>query len=106
LPTIDAKVRVDPNPAQVGPSLLTIELIRPDGMIIEGAQVSIRGDMTHAGMVPVFGKSVEIAPGIYEAPVEWTMAGDWQLSLTVQEERGATTQLEIPFSVDPASAQP
>lgn len=100
---IVASVGVKPSPAQVGPAVLVIELRSANGEIIERADVSVRGDMTHAGMVPVFGDADEVSPGTYEAPFEWTMGGDWVLSITVGSANGQVSELTVPYSVQPAS---
>jgi len=47
------------------------------GQPIEGADVELEGNMSHAGMVPVFAAAREVAPGQYEAQLEFTMGGDW-----------------------------
>jgi hypothetical protein len=39
--------------------------------------MQLEGNMSHAGMVPVFAQAVETEAGQYEADLEFTMAGDW-----------------------------
>jgi hypothetical protein len=52
-----------------------------DGVPVSGATLEIEGNMTHAGMEPVFATATEVAPGDYRAPLEWTMGGDWFLTV-------------------------
>lgn len=103
---IRAQIQVEPDPPRVGNALLTIELWDAQGSAIEGAQVSVRGDMTHAGMVPEFGEAVEVAAGMYQAPLEWTMAGDWQLTLIIDKGDDQPSQLTAPFALILPAAQP
>lgn len=76
-PPIDVTWRLDPTPARVGPSTLLLTLRREGGRPISGAAVRIEGHMSHAGMAPLLASAVERAPGVYEAGVAFTMAGDW-----------------------------
>jgi hypothetical protein len=48
-----------------------------DGELIENAELELEANMSHAGMVPVFASAREVAPGRYEASLEFTMGGDW-----------------------------
>lgn len=66
-----------PYPAAVGDARLVIHVTDAAGNPINDARLSIKGDMTHAGMTPVLAEVSEGADGYYEAPFEWTMAGDW-----------------------------
>src|SRR5690625_2438621 len=43
-----------------GPALVTVHLHDADGPL-SGAQVTVTGDMTHAGMVPVISETTETA---------------------------------------------
>lgn len=78
-----AVVRVELSPVEgdslvVGtPVRVTVTLERNDGSPVEGAKVSLEATMTHAGMQPVFAEATEVAPGMYQARVEFTMGGDW-----------------------------
>jgi len=44
---------------------------------LSGARVRLEGNMTHAGMTPVFAEAQEAEPGRYRATLEFTMGGDW-----------------------------
>jgi len=39
--------------------------------------------MSHAGMAAVFAEAPEVGPGLYRTNMEFTMAGDWVLSVYV-----------------------
>jgi hypothetical protein len=72
-----------PDAPVMGESTLGVRLVASDGAPVGGAAVEVRGDMAHAGMVPVIATAApaEIA-GEYAAPFEWTMAGHWIVTVT------------------------
>lgn len=79
-PTPDFLVQhdVSPNPPRVGP--ITVSLKLTDFLTskpVSGARVRLEGNMTHAGMRPVFAEAQEAEPGRYRATLELTMGGDW-----------------------------
>jgi hypothetical protein len=84
----------------VGPGVLTIRLTTPGGAPIADATVEARGDMAHAGMVPSL---AQVTPGEtlgeYVAALEWTMAGDWYVTVTVTLPDGGVATAEFPVRV-------
>jgi hypothetical protein len=44
---------------------------------VTGARITLEGNMSHAGMAPIFSDAKEIAPGRYQANLDFAMAGDW-----------------------------
>ena len=80
--TVD--VGISPTPPLVGPTRLLISLSDSAGAPVEGAEVQVDGNMTHAGMAPVFGTAQEEGDGMYVIPgFRFTMAGDWILTVRV-----------------------
>ena len=53
--------------------------------------------MSHPGMRPIFSEARETEPGRYEAPIEFTMGGDWIIlvDITLPEGRKLQRQFEI-----------
>ena len=87
----------------VGPGALTIRLATADGAPIADATVELRGDMAHAGMTPSLGTATAAAtPGDYDATIEWTMAGDWIVTVTATLPDGgvATEEFTLRVAVD------
>ena len=80
--TID--LRVEPEAATVSDSTLIITVTDASGNPVSDATVSVRGDMSHAGMQPVLAESEGGADGEYTIGFEWTMAGDWIVEVTVE----------------------
>jgi hypothetical protein len=52
------------------------------GRAVRGARVTLEGHMAHPGMEPVLAPAVEVSEGVYEARPEFTMAGDWSLTVS------------------------
>jgi hypothetical protein len=77
----DVAWTLSPATALVGPATLTLRINRQSSPVI-GATVKLEGHMSHAGMAPVLGTATESAPGVYEVPFTFTMAGDWVLLIS------------------------
>ena len=87
---------VSPNPARVGPVVVRFHL-SDAAQPVSGAEVSLEGDMTHAGMAPVFADAHEVAPGQYQGNLNLTMPGDWVLLLhiTLPDGRKLEDQIDL-----------
>jgi len=73
--TIDHQL--SPLPARVGPERITLILRDSTGQPVSGAQITVEGDMSHAGMAPVFTQAKETEGGQYQADLDLSMIGDW-----------------------------
>lgn len=84
-------------PARVGDVTITIRLKDNSDQPIAGARVMLEGNMSHAGMGPVFAKANEIGPGQYRTNMNLSMAGDWQIlvHLTLPDGREMDQGFEI-----------
>lgn len=97
----DVVVRVLDEPTTVGPATVEVEVRRPQGPV-EAAGVTITGDMTHAGMVPVIDPAEEVGGGRYRTQTfRFTMAGDWVLTVDVVLPDGERRQSAIDVRVQP-----
>lgn len=68
----------------VGSATIEVVLRNAQGRPIDGAEVSVRGDMNHAGMKPVNATSSSIGDGRYlTEDFRFTMGGDWILTALV-----------------------
>jgi hypothetical protein len=91
--------RIFPDPPVAGPVRVSLVLVDgATGHPVRGAAVRLEGNMSHAGMRPVFGAAREVSPGTYEAPLELTMGGDWFLLIDATLPEGGTVrrQLDLP----------
>lgn len=64
---------------------------------IDTATLQIRGDMTHAGMLPIEATATADEDGVYRTPIRWTMAGDWIITVeaTLSDGRRATQSFNV-----------
>lgn len=81
-PDITLAYDVAPSPPAKGPATITVILTGADRAPVTGATVKLEGNMSHAGMEPVFRDAAEVEPGRYRAPFEFTMGGDWIVTVT------------------------
>lgn len=97
--TVDLNIdlAVEPSPPAVGDATLIITVTDESGDAVDNAAVAVRGDMNHAGMVPVLRDVDESVSGVYTVPFEWTMGGDWIVTVTVTLPDGevATRDFDI-----------
>jgi hypothetical protein len=90
---------VHPDPPAVGPAEWAITLADRAGNAVEGARLQVEGDMTHAGMQPVFGESSGGQGGRYTVPMKWTMSGDWIVTVKATLADGRTASKDFPVRV-------
>ena len=98
----DVTVTAQPEATAVGETILTITLTDADGRPITDATVQVRGDMSHAGMTPMLRSGLPEGAGEYVVPFEWTMAGDWIVTVEFTLADGRTGTETFDFSI-PAS---
>lgn len=94
-PGLVLDVAISPTPPTVGPARLLITLQDTAGAPLEGAEIVVEGNMSHAGMVPVVDTAQAQGPGDYAIEdFRFTMAGDWILTLqaTLPDGRWVRTQ--------------
>jgi len=94
LPSVAVDLVVSPEPPQIGPAVITVGLSDARGPV-SGAAMELEGNMHHAGMVPVFAQAAEIAPGRYQADLEFTMSGDWFILVRAQLPDGRSMERKV-----------
>lgn len=104
-PEVTLTVEISPSPAHTGPGTLLVALKSPDGTPLAGVRLEGRGDMSHAGMIPIQYSFEETAPGAYRAAVEWTMAGDWILQFRGVLTDGRTLLRTVNLHVSPNGSE-
>jgi hypothetical protein len=88
-------------PPVVGTDELVLRVTNTQtGEPISDAYLSVKGDMTHAGMVPVLSSAKSGSNGEYAIPFEWTMGGDWILTVSVSLADGSLAQRNFELVVD------
>lgn len=91
-------ISVEAGSTTVGKTDLMVTVKDQNGSAINNANVSIKGDMSHAGMQPVLGESSSATDGVYTIPYEWTMAGDWFVTINVTFSDGSTVTERFDFN--------
>lgn len=89
--------RIAPQPPQVGPITVSFKL-EDASKPVTGAHVTLEGDMTHAGMAPVFGDAKETAPGQYQGQLTLNMGGDWVVLAHITLASGKNLEKQIDVS--------
>lgn len=75
-------VDLDTPSLRVGETEMLVRLTDSNGRPAANAAIEVRGDMSHAGMVPVVRTGQTDAAGLFATPFEWTMSGDWFVTVT------------------------
>jgi hypothetical protein len=89
-----------PYPPILGKSRLVIQITDNEGIAVNDAELDIKGDMTHAGMVPILAQTVGGGEdGFYNVPIEWEMGGDWVVSVRATLPDGTTARRQFELRV-------
>jgi hypothetical protein len=94
-PKVKMTWSIAPQPARVGPAAIVVNLSDEAGNPVKGTRISLEGDMSHAGMAPVFAEAAEIEPGHYQGRLEFTMAGDWVVLMHMTLAGGQTLERQV-----------
>jgi hypothetical protein len=94
-PDLVVEHEITPQPPRVGPATITLRLFGADGAPYKDAEIRLEGNMSHAGMRPIFSEARRAGPGRYEAPVEFTMAGDWIILVHITLPQGQKVQRQF-----------
>jgi hypothetical protein len=91
------KHEVSPQPPRVGQVTITLELTDASGKPVTGAQISLEGHMSHAGMSPVFARRDGSRARTLRRSMDLSMAGDWIfiVHLTLPGRETLDRQFEI-----------
>ena len=89
----------------VGQNELTVTVRDAAGKAVSDAEVQVEGNMNHAGMKPTFATLRETAQaGSYVGELEFTMGGDWILTVAVTTTEG--TKAKETFNVRGVKVRP
>ena len=100
---IGVEVETEAESLTVGDATLVVTVTNEDGDPVTDASIEVRGDMDHAGMVPVIREGVtENEDGVYRIPFEWTMGGDWivVVEVTLPDETIAAQEFNFVITGD------
>jgi hypothetical protein len=96
---------IDPAPPVVGtPLVIRITLRDRNQTPVTGARLHLEGLMSHPGMAPVRAAVADKGEGVYEAPLQFTMAGDWVVLVAGELMDGTPLKKQIEIAgVRPSS---
>ena len=87
---------LDPSPPFAGtPLVVHVTLRDREQRPITGARLRLEGLMSHPGMAPVTAAVSERGNGEYDAPLQFTMAGDWILIVSGELPDGTAFKRQI-----------
>ena len=88
---------VSPQPPRVGPLTIALRVADGSGKPAAGIRINLEGNMSHAGMAPVFAAATETEAGRYLSTMQLSMAGDWYflVHMTLPDGRKLERQFEI-----------
>ena len=97
VPDLTVTHEISPLPPRVGPLTITLKVTDASGKPATGVGIKLEGNMSHAGMTPVFARAKENEPGRYSSTIELSMAGDWYVvvHMTLPDGRKSEHQFEI-----------
>jgi YtkA-like len=84
-----------PQPPRVGHVVIVLRVTSASRKPVLGAHIRLEGNMSHAGMSPVFADTLEVAPGDYRANMELAMAGDWVILVHLGLPDGAKVERQF-----------
>ena len=89
LQSSDVKLDVLASDLLVGETTLLVHVQDRAGKLFEKpGSITVRADMNHAGMLPVFAEAENSLNGVFTLPFEWTMAGGWIVEASLTLESG------------------
>jgi hypothetical protein len=84
-PSTSISLVTNPNPAQVGDVELRFIVTDGSGQPVSGADFDIFADHTDMAGMTMHGKATEQGNGVYGITANFSMAGNWKLSLQVKK---------------------
>jgi hypothetical protein len=91
-------------PSAIGKETLNIRVFDANNQPIDNAKITVRGDMTHAGMIPIMAETENGNKGLYQLPLEWSMSGDWIVTVQVTLPDGTVAEQTFPRTIANDSA--
>lgn len=87
----DIQLELKASDTLVGDTTLLVTVKDRDGKAVANpGALKVRGDMSHAGMIPIFAQADESTSGVFSLPFEWTMAGGWIIEASLTLPNGDT----------------
>jgi len=96
---VNIKVESSPSPAGVGDAELIFTLTDADGNPIEAARVDVSADHTDMTGMGMSGAATDQGAGRYSINANFSMTGNWKLTVYVRNDTGLDYKEDIEFKV-------
>lgn len=83
--TANITLDTNPNPATMGATELVLTITDASGNPIEGARVDVSADHTDMSGMSMGGEATEQGGGKYSIKADFSMSGNWKLTVHVQD---------------------
>lgn len=90
--SVDVALTWQPASPTTGQTHATVTLTDRNGTALTGADVQLEGNMNHAGMKPSFADLAETGEGKYEGDLDFTMGGDWIVTVRATMPDGESVE--------------
>ena len=97
-PELKITHEVSPEHPRAGRVAIALRVTDVSGKPVTGARITLEGNMSHAGMTPVFAVAQDAGDGHYQATMDLSMAGDWIVVAHATLPDGRT--LEYQFGIN------
>ena len=96
---VNIKVESSPSPAGVGDAELIFTVTDASGSPIEGARVDVSADHTDMTGMGMSGAATDQGAGRYSINANFSMTGNWKLTVYVRNDAGLDYKEDIEFKV-------
>ena len=96
---VNIKVESNPSPAGVGDAELIFTITDAEGSPIEGARVDVAANHTDMTGMGMSGAATDQRAGRYSINANFSMTGNWKLTVYVRNDTGLDYKEDIEFKV-------
>ena len=96
---VNIKVQSNPSPAGVGDTELIFSITDGNGSPIEGARVDVAADHTNMSGMGMSGAATAQGAGRYSINANFSMTGNWKLTVYVRDDVGLDYEEDLQFQV-------
>ena len=97
--SVNIRVESDPSPAVVGDAELVFTITDASGNPIEAARVDVSADHTDMSGMAMSGAATDQGSGRYSLNANFSMTGNWKLTVYVHNDAGLDYKEDIDFKV-------
>ena len=96
---VNIQVESDPSPAVVGDAELVFTITDASGNPFESARVDVSADHTDMSGMGMSGAATDQGSGRYSINANFSMTGNWKLTVYVRNDQGLDYKEDIDFKV-------